>query len=130
MFGCLGLEGKKGRDSVNTTGMDQGRRYCLMFCTTQWMQRHTTSHQENKIRDIFSGGQVAGRQKPAHHVKLARSLVIRIPHKRGIRDSVATFSSVLRGFGYLCAYPKHRHMECITPEQTDTYILKETGQPI
>jgi len=31
------------------------------------MQRHTTSHQENKIRDIFSGGQVAGRQKPAHH---------------------------------------------------------------
>jgi len=72
-----------------------------VFCTTQWMQRHTTSHQENKIRDIFSGGQVAGRQKPAHHVKLARSLVIRIPHKRGIRDSVATFSSVLRGIGYL-----------------------------
>jgi hypothetical protein len=66
----------------------------------------------------------------AVYVKLARSLVNRIPHKRGVRDSVAMFSSVLRGFGYLCAYPKHRHMECITPNQTDPYILKETGQPI
>ena len=64
MFGCLGLEGKKGRDSVNTTGMDQGRRYCLMFCTTQWMQRHTTSHLVYNMRRDFQWGS-GGREAEA-----------------------------------------------------------------
>ena len=27
-----------------------------MFCTTQWMQRHTTPHLENKNKRNFSGG--------------------------------------------------------------------------
>jgi hypothetical protein len=29
---------------------------CFVFCTTQWMQRHTTSHLENKIKKCFSVG--------------------------------------------------------------------------
>jgi len=33
------------------------RKGCfLVFCTTQWMQRHTTSHIENKTREAFQWG--------------------------------------------------------------------------
>ena len=38
----------------------------LVFCTTQWMQRHI-SYLEEKFREVFGGGQVVGRQKLAHH---------------------------------------------------------------
>jgi hypothetical protein len=62
-------EKKKNADSVNTTGMDR-KGCCSVFCTTQWMQRHTIAcleQNKNKISFSVRGGQVVGRQKPAHH---------------------------------------------------------------
>ena len=52
--------------SVNNFGMIW-KVCCFVSCTTQWMQRHATSHLENKRGKAFGGDQVAGRQKPAHH---------------------------------------------------------------
>jgi hypothetical protein len=56
-------EKNKNADSVNITGMER-KGCCFVLCTTQWMQRHTTSDLENKNKRSFS---VGVRQKPAHH---------------------------------------------------------------
>jgi len=54
---------KKKANSANTTGMDL-IRMLLCICTHHpWMQRHTTSYLENKIKEYFqwwSGGWEAG----------------------------------------------------------------------
>ena len=50
---------KKNADSVNTLPAWIRKGCCFVFCITQWMQRHTTSYLENKVRGDFqweSGG--------------------------------------------------------------------------
>jgi hypothetical protein len=37
---------------------------CFVFCTTQWMQRHTTSHMKNKNRRSFSVGEAKACTSP------------------------------------------------------------------
>jgi len=32
------------------------KRYCFVSCTNPWMQRHTTSHLEDQIREAFEWG--------------------------------------------------------------------------
>ena len=49
---CLWKDKKKNADILNTTGMDQ-EGCCFVFCTTQWMQKHKTSHLDNKSWKAF-----------------------------------------------------------------------------
>jgi hypothetical protein len=45
---------EKNADSVNTIGIRKGCRF--VFCTTQWMQKHTKTHLEGENRMGFSVG--------------------------------------------------------------------------
>jgi hypothetical protein len=64
---------KKNAGSVTITLLAWIRKgwFCFVFCTTQWMQRHTATHLENKNKRSFSVGNTS-ENLPSVEVRLKR----------------------------------------------------------